>query len=88
MNPVKSLARRAGNWYSQRLCGTEYSTQTFSHHNERSIEYRFALQSLATKRPKTVLDVGTGTTSWPHLLRNCGFVTTAIDNVRDYWDRD
>ena len=46
------------------------------------------MQSLATKRPKTVLDVGTGTTSWPHLLRNCGFVTTAIDNVRDYWDRD
>ena len=32
-----------------------------------------------------MLDVGTGTTAWPHLLRNCGYVVTAIDNIRDHW---
>jgi 2-polyprenyl-3-methyl-5-hydroxy-6-metoxy-1,4-benzoquinol methylase len=32
-----------------------------------------------------VLDVGTGTTALPHLMRNCGFLVTAIDNIHDYW---
>jgi len=35
--------------------------------------------------PHTILDVGTGTTALPHLMRNCGFLVTATDNVRDYW---
>jgi 2-polyprenyl-3-methyl-5-hydroxy-6-metoxy-1,4-benzoquinol methylase len=86
MDPFKALARQAGNWYIRRVCSAESDSQKFAHHNERPIEYRFALECLARVRPKTVLDVGTGTTSWPHLLRNCGFVVTAIDNVRDYWD--
>lgn len=85
MNPIKSIVRHAGNWYVQRICTAESIGQTFTHHNERPIEYRFALERLAAERPKTVLDVGSGTTAWPHLLRDCGFVTTAIDNVRDYW---
>ncbi|MCW5979862.1 MAG: class I SAM-dependent methyltransferase [Bryobacteraceae bacterium] len=85
MNPLKALARQTGNWYIRRLCSMEYRRQTFTHHNERPIEYGFALDCLAAERPKTVLDVGTGTTAWPHLLRNCGFIVTAIDNVRDYW---
>ncbi len=87
MNPVKSMVHRAGRWYIRRVCTSESQHQTFSHHNERSIEYRFALQVLADKRPRNVLDVGSGTTAWPHLLRNCGYVVTAIDNVRDYWPK-
>ena len=86
MNPLKTMVRQAGNWYIRYICRAEFLEQKFTHHNERPIEYRFALDCLAAVRPKTVLDVGTGTTAWPHLLRNCGFVTTAIDNVRDYWD--
>lgn len=82
---MKSLAHRAGRWYIRRLCLSDSQCQRFHAHNERSIEYRFALQVLAEARPTTVLDVGTGTTAWPHLLRNCGFLVTAIDNVRDYW---
>jgi 2-polyprenyl-3-methyl-5-hydroxy-6-metoxy-1,4-benzoquinol methylase len=85
VNPFKAIVRQAGNWYIRRVCGAESAAQKFAHHNERPIEYRFALESLARVRPQTVLDVGTGTTAWPHLLRNCGFVVTAIDNVRDYW---
>jgi trans-aconitate methyltransferase len=35
--------------------------------------------------PETVLDVGTGTNALPSLIRTCGPVVTAIDNVTDYW---
>jgi 2-polyprenyl-3-methyl-5-hydroxy-6-metoxy-1,4-benzoquinol methylase len=86
MNPLKALVHHAGKWYINRICRTESLGQKFTHHNERPIEYRFALDCLARVRPRSVLDVGTGTTSWPHLLSGCGFVTTAIDNMRDYWD--
>jgi SAM-dependent methyltransferase len=82
---MKSLIHRFGRWYINRLCRKESENQTFSHHNERLVEYRFALQALTEAKPKTVLDVGAGPTAWPHLLSNCGFVVTAIDNVRDYW---
>lgn len=85
MNPFKSLVHRAGRQYIRLICSSEYLDQTFRVHNERPIEYRFALDVLGENRPKTILDVGSGTTAWPHLLRNCGFVVTAIDNVRDYW---
>jgi 2-polyprenyl-3-methyl-5-hydroxy-6-metoxy-1,4-benzoquinol methylase len=81
------LVHRAGQWYIRRICSNEFRHQVFSVHNERSIEYRFALQALGETRPRTVLDVGTGTTAWPHLLRNCGYVVTAVDNVRDYWPK-
>ena len=77
----------SGRWYVSRLCASDSQHQVFSHHNERPIEYEFALRALRDARPQTLLDVGTGTTAWPHLLRNCGFVVTAIDNVRDYWPR-
>jgi 2-polyprenyl-3-methyl-5-hydroxy-6-metoxy-1,4-benzoquinol methylase len=82
---MKSLLHRAGWWYIRRINLSEFRHQVFSVHNERSIEYRFALQALGENRPRTVLDVGTGTTAWPHLLRNCGYVVTAVDNVSDYW---
>lgn len=35
--------------------------------------------------PKSVLDVGTGKTALPQLIRTCGPLVTAIDNVKDYW---
>jgi len=85
MRILKVAVHRAGQWYTRKICLNEFRHQVFSVHNERSIEYRFALQALGENRPRTVLDVGTGTTAWPHLLRNCGYVVTAIDNVRDYW---
>ena len=53
--------------------------------NERPIEFRFVFVQLSKFYPKTVLDVGTGMTALPHLIRNCGFIVTAIDNIDDYW---
>jgi SAM-dependent methyltransferase len=86
MNPLKTLARQGGDWYIRRRCLAESEGQKFTHHNERLIEYRFALECLSRVRPKRVLDVGTGDTAWPHLLRTAGFIVTAIDNIRDYWN--
>ena len=85
MSPLRSLVHRAGRAYIRHVCSSETDAQAFKNYNERSIEYGFALQAIATNHPKTVLDVGTGTTAWPHLLRNCGAIVTAIDNVTDYW---
>lgn len=53
--------------------------------NERSLEYAFALRWLSQVYPRDVLDVGSGASSWPHILANCYFRVTAIDKIRGYW---
>lgn len=68
-------------WRSKR----EYRQQRFTRLNERPIELAFVFEKIAALQPATVLDVGTGTTALPHLMRTCGCVVTAIDNIRDYW---
>ena len=65
----------------------EFYHQKYRRINERPIEYKFVMQSLTKTCPKNVLDVGTGTTALPSLLRTCGFLVTAIDNIKDYWRR-
>jgi len=87
MKIFKSLVHKFGRWYVQEVCRREYESQEFNWINERPVEYRFVLQHLSRIVPVTVLDVGTGTTALPHLLRNCGFLVTAIDNIHDYWPK-
>jgi len=87
MKIFKSLVHKFGRWYVQEVCRREYESQEFNWINERPVEYRFVLQHLSHIVPVTVLDVGTGTTALPHLLRNCGFLVTAIDNIHDYWPK-
>ncbi len=53
--------------------------------NERTVEYRFVFDQLAKTDTKRVLDVGTGATALPALIRQCGYEVTAIDNIRDFW---
>lgn len=55
--------------------------------NERPVEYGFALRAILACGPREILDVGSGTTAWPHLLANCGFRVTAIDEGSGYWRR-
>ena len=81
----KAILHRLGKAYVTAICKREYEDQKFTRVNERPIEYRFVFHHLARLHPKTVLDVGTGTTALPHLIRHCGFLVTSIDNTHDYW---
>jgi 2-polyprenyl-3-methyl-5-hydroxy-6-metoxy-1,4-benzoquinol methylase len=85
LKQAKSVVKRALDRYPQRICRQEFESQVFSRFNERPVEFAFVFRKLGELYPRKVLDVGTGTTALPHLMRNCGFVVTAIDNVRDYW---
>lgn len=82
---LKSYARSVLNVYPRWVTKREYENQRFQRLNERPVEFAFVFRSLARLYPRTVLDVGTGTTALPHLMRNCGFLVTATDNVTDYW---
>jgi SAM-dependent methyltransferase len=84
MNLLKRFAHVAGQRYVRAMMDREYS-QPPIRINERSIEYEFVFSALTIFQPSSVLDVGTGTTALPALIRSCGFNVTAIDNVRDYW---
>lgn len=85
LRPAKLLINKIGSLYVSMLCKREYEAQCFTQINERPIELAFLFRQLTRMWPKTVLDVGTGITALPHLMRNCGFIVTAIDNIRDYW---
>ena len=85
MSTVKGLAKAAVKQAFSLVTKREFELQRWSKRNERPIEYAFALDVLRDACPQSVLDVGTGTTAWPSLLRTCGYVVTAIDNVQDYW---
>jgi len=65
----------------------EYSRQKYYGHNERPIEYGFVMQCIRQYQPMTILDVGTGQSALPALMRNCGPFVTAIDNIKDFWPR-
>lgn len=84
-NWLITLANKLGLAYTQWTCRREYRSQKYSGVNERAVEILFVFRQLTRLWPKTVLDVGTGTTSLPHLIRNCGFLVTATDNIKDYW---
>jgi len=87
LSPFKSAVHALGTRYIRRLCSAEFRDQKKVRKNERSIEYRFVFECLTELRPERVLDVGTGTTALPHLMRNCGYLVTAIDNIVDYWPK-
>ena len=65
----------------------EFLRRKFRSINERPIEYRFVFKILTEISPKKILDVGPGMSSLPHLMSNCGFLVTAIDNIDEYWSR-
>ena len=85
LSHAKRLIHRLGNRYIREICRREFLAQEFLGVNERPVEYRFVFEQLTQAFPRTVLDVGTGRTALPQLIRACGFLVTAIDNIRDYW---
>ena len=64
----------------------EWKKRTGRRRNERPVEYAFAMKWLARLYPKTILDVGSGTTSFPQVMADCGFHVTAIDKITGYWN--
>ncbi|MCL0072919.1 class I SAM-dependent methyltransferase [Dehalococcoidia bacterium] len=85
MNILKRAAYQIFTLLAQEVCRHEYMAQKFVSLNERAVEYSFALWCINHTSAKTVLDVGTGTTAWPSILRTCGCVVTAIDKIESYW---
>ncbi|MCS3505843.1 bifunctional 2-polyprenyl-6-hydroxyphenol methylase/3-demethylubiquinol 3-O-methyltransferase UbiG [Achromobacter sp. JUb104] len=81
------IANIGASWVRE-VCEQEYKSQVFSRFNERAVEFAFLFAVIAKYYPKRILDVGTGTTALPHLMRNSGPLVTAIDNIKDYWAED
>ncbi len=79
------IANIGASWVRE-VCEQEYKSQVFSRFNERAVEFSFLFGVISKYYPKRILDVGTGTTALPHLMRNGGSLVTAIDNIKDYWD--
>ena len=84
-NPIKSLVHSAGRWYLDKICRDEFEQQSFRRINERPSNSAFFSSASRKQCRGRCSNVGTGTTALPSLLRTCGCVVTAIDNVRDYW---
>ena len=82
---VKEQAKAALQMYPRHIRKQEYEGQSFLRFNERPVEFGFLFRQVARYYPKTLLDVGTGDTAIPHVLRHCGSLVTAIDNISDYW---
>jgi len=47
--------------------------------NERTIEYAYVFDAINKHAPRTFLDVGTGKTALPALVKACGIEVFAID---------
>lgn len=67
------------------ICKREFKKQTFVRFNERPVEFGFVFKNFQRLYPLRILDVGTGMTALPQLMRNCGCLVTAIDNIKEYW---
>ena len=84
---MKTLIKKIGNLYIRLWCRREFRSQKYVAFNERPVEYRFLFEQLIRYCPRRILDVGTGSTALPHIMKTCGFVVTAIDNIRDFWPK-
>jgi len=82
---IMRLYKTVGRLYLTPLLLQEWKRPPFDNINERAIEFGFALRCLSKLCHQEVLDVGTGSTAWPHIMANCGFRVTVIDEMRSYW---
>lgn len=80
-NIIKAVASKLQNYINLR----DYNNSKYIGMNERSIEYSYVLNKITEMRPRLILDVGTGKSALPAIMRNCGPLVTAIDNIKDYW---
>jgi hypothetical protein len=74
---LKDAIHKAGRAYVARLCRLEAAAQTFAA-NERSVGFSFVFRHLTLLRPVEVVDVEAGPSALPQLLRECGYLVTAL----------
>jgi SAM-dependent methyltransferase len=84
---IKSVVHRLGRKYVKEIRRREWRGQKQFRISERPVELSFALREMNKLPITTVLDVGSGTSPIPAVLAYCGYIVTAIDNVRDYWPK-
>jgi len=84
---LNTILDKLGELYCNQKSKREYFNQRFEKINERVVEYSFAFKALASICPKSILDIGTGETALPVLMKNCGFLVTAADNIQDFWTK-
>ena len=84
---LRGLFYFSSKFYCKLVNKIEYKLQKYYQFNERLIEYKFIFDVLTDIYPKSLLDVGTGTTALPQLLCKSGINVTAIDNIYDYWSK-
>ena len=68
------------------ILNLEQKKRPFPVINERATEYGFTLNHMRKLCTGDVLDIGSGKSSWPHLLSTCGFKVKAIDKIEGYWN--
>lgn len=74
-----------GKAYCKTISSLEHSLQRTMRRNERAIEISYVFKQLTKYYPSTVLDVGTGKSSLPHLMSGVRFEVDAIDEKGNYW---
>jgi len=84
-NLLRGIYNFGGKLYLFPVLKFESKHPTFSSRNERAIEYGFTFKHISKLCPDTLLDIGTGVSSFPHLVSNCGIKVTAIDKMKGYW---
>jgi len=84
-NKLASIAETVLTQTSKLYNKLEFKYKKHHKKNERPVEFAFVFKHLANIYPDSVLDVGTGKTSLPHMIWTSGINIKATDNIRDYW---
>jgi 2-polyprenyl-3-methyl-5-hydroxy-6-metoxy-1,4-benzoquinol methylase len=82
---ILDLYNFIGAMYLNPILKLEQKKRPFPIINERATEYGFSFKHLQKLCTGKLLDIGTGKSSWPHILSTCGFEVTAIDKMDTYW---
>ncbi len=82
---ILSLYNFIGAKYLNPILKLEQKKRPFPKINERATEYSFTLKHMQKLCTGKVLDIGSGKSSWPHLMSTCGFNVKAIDKMDGYW---
>lgn len=82
---IRKLYDTIGATYLSPILSAEQKKRPFPEINERATEYAFTLKHLQALCTGKILDIGSGKSSWPHVLSVCGFEVKAIDKMDGYW---